>query len=145
MVSGGVPSGFSAGNCKPRERPSTRRLIVNCLRHTLPYDISVTFSKAAISPYTLTRTLSCPRYARQPTPEPVDDIINFRRSVSTQPMYATSLEKTTRWRMRCLVLPLTRLNLHKVSITMQWPLLRIAMTTSSIYATTQQRHSASRM
>ena len=53
----GVPSGFSAGNCKPYERPNTRRLIVNCLRHTSPYDISVTFSKAAISPYTLTRTL----------------------------------------------------------------------------------------
>ena len=144
MVSG-VPSGFSAGNCKPRERPSTRRLIVNCLRHTLPYDISVTFTNAVISPYTLTRTLSCPRYARQPTPGPVDKRINFRRSVSTQPMYATSLERTTRRRMRCLALPLTRWNLHKVSISMPWPLLRIAMTTSSIYATTQQRHSASRM
>ena len=53
MVSG-VPSGFSAGNCKPRERPNSRRLIVNCLRHILPYDISVTFSKTAISAYTLT-------------------------------------------------------------------------------------------
>ena len=63
---------------------------MNCLRHTLPYDISVSFSKAAISPYTLTRTLSCPRYARQPTLGPVDNRINFRRSVSTQPMYATS-------------------------------------------------------
>ena len=83
--------------------------------------------------------------ARQPTPGPGDNRINFRRSVSTQPMYATSLERTTRWRMRCLALPLTRLNLHKVSISMPWPLLRIAMTTSSIYATTQQRHSASRM
>ena len=67
------PLGFSAGNCKPRKRPNTRRLIVNCLRHTLPYDISVTFSKAAISPYTLTRTPSCPRYAIQPTPGPVDN------------------------------------------------------------------------
>ena len=83
----GVPSGFSAGNCKPHERPNNRRLIVNCLRHTLPYDISVTFPKAAISPYTLTRTLSCPRYARQPTPGPVENRVNFRRSVSTQPMY----------------------------------------------------------
>ena len=94
----------------------------------MPYDISVTFSKAAISPYTLTRTLSCPRYARQQTHGPVDNRINFRRSVSTQPMLATSLERTTRWRMRCLALPLTRLNLHKVSISMSWPLLRIAMT-----------------
>ena len=143
---GGVPEQRTNGVWRPlavfsrklqtHERTNYRRLIVNCLRHTLPYDISVTFSKAAISPYTLARTLSCPRYARQPTPGPVDNRINFRRSVSKQPMYATSLERTTRWRMRCLALPLTRLNLHKVSISMPWPLHRIAMKTSPIYATT---------